>query len=125
MLTCRRVLPCHAEGGLIFASQSEVRKSEVRKWSMLSKVLNRDRRSFFLSLCLSVFLSPVFLTRNGLNLYLFNDNERHTTKKERKKERKKEKREVQCSKVQRASSSRLSQDSHYSLRKWLLIFFCV
>ena len=58
---------------------------------MLSKVLNRDRRSFFLSfflsLCLSVFLSPVFLTRNGLNLYLFNDNERHTTKKERKKEK--------------------------------------
>ena len=53
---CRRVLPCQAEGGLIFASQSEVRKSEVRKWSMLSKVLNRDRRSFFLCVSLSFCL---------------------------------------------------------------------
>ena len=37
--------------------KSEVRKSEVRKWSMLSKVLNRDRRSFFLSFFLSFFVS--------------------------------------------------------------------
>jgi hypothetical protein len=36
--------------------KSEVRKSEVRKWSMLSKVLNRDRRSFFLCVSLSFCL---------------------------------------------------------------------